>query len=171
MPRWRYHKMIITTTIWWEHNWLNIKNCSEKSLVDGGLFLLCKSRKISRKWSRRWKICSFVVKRISLSLPPHFLRCRNWHSIARYQRASNHSYTIRFFPSSAHRRRAKSEMKWKPYRDLIALVYWLIARVVKKAKNSPPLLLPMRMGKISSLVDIESTFPAKVNTLLLDCHC
>lgn len=29
---WRYHKMIITTTIWWVHNWLNIKNCSERSL-------------------------------------------------------------------------------------------------------------------------------------------
>lgn len=29
MPRWRYHKMIITTKIWWVHNWLNIKNCSE----------------------------------------------------------------------------------------------------------------------------------------------
>ena len=27
--RWRYHKMIITTTIWWVHNWLNIKKCSK----------------------------------------------------------------------------------------------------------------------------------------------
>lgn len=35
--RWRYHKMIITTTIWWVHNWLNIKNVPrDLSGVDGG---------------------------------------------------------------------------------------------------------------------------------------
>lgn len=35
--RWRYHKMITTTTtIWWVHNWLNIKNCSESSGRMGG---------------------------------------------------------------------------------------------------------------------------------------
>lgn len=32
--RWRYHKMIITTTIWRVHNWLNIKEIVSRSRVD-----------------------------------------------------------------------------------------------------------------------------------------
>lgn len=142
----------------------------------GGLFLLCKSHKISRKWSRRRKICSFVVKRISslsFSLPSHFLRCRNWHSIARYQRAGNHSYTIRFLPpprTGEGQKALRNEMKALSRFNCSRLLINRSSR--KKGEKARRLCCCRGDGEILlSLVDIESTFPAKVNTLLLDCHC
>lgn len=95
--RWRYHKMIITTTIWWVHNWLNIKNCSDEA---GGVEIgwavsgWAKAASAARLCKTRTN-CSFVQVRIN------FFTIENWHSIS-LSASINQAHVSRCAHKSTH---------------------------------------------------------------------
>lgn len=88
---------------------------------------------------------------LSLSLRTFYDVAIDTRLLAISELAITHTQSVFFLLHAPEKGKKHCQMKWKPYRDLIALVYWLIARVVKKAKKLAAFVVAEANGEKSPL--------------------